>query len=125
MEGSVQQILSADYGLDDHIINALEQLTCLSFPYIEAEEIFHRTETPLAAVVLFILVIADDILSILLIDTVIGQVLIPLVFAIVGRRVVLFSRESSETFVVYVDSQRVDADDGHVYAQVELQPVDE
>jgi hypothetical protein len=124
-EGSVENLFPRKNGLDDKIINAVEEIGGFFLPDAVVQEIFDSGETPLTAEVLFILFLTLDELHILLVYAVIGQMLKFLILAVAVCFIIDLCSESAQTFLVDIDAQGVDSGDGYVDAEVEFETIDE
>lgn len=108
-ERSVKDVLTREDGLDYEIINPAEEFSRFFLAYVEAKKVLQRAETPLAAEVLLIFLLTLHKLSVLLVDTVIGQVLVSFILAIICVLIVGLSGKPAQSLMIDVDPQRIDA----------------
>ena len=66
----------------------------------------------------------EDIFRVIFVQRIISEVNVAAVQVFIGGLAIFFSRESSQSFVIDVQSQRVSASQEHVDSQIELQLVD-
>ena len=94
LKGGVQNAFPAYYSFDYELVDSFKEVFSLLFADVEGEEVFKRSETPLAAEILFILAGFEEF-SVFFVDAVVSEVLELPVFRVFRQVVIVLSGEPS------------------------------